>query len=213
MREGYSSILIVPNFNEALTAGFYRRLIPLRRNILLLDYTMAGSYFNYVIQSYDLGVKRAVDYLLERSKGNLVLVKNNIWKGRNLLAELMESTFTGYISGHNVDNCAFILEEHGDLSLEFICRENITGIMCCQDTDALKIYSRIGRAGLNVPRELKLVNYGKTELLELVENKISYIDCKYEKMMKKVCDIILNKQYKSQLEQHVIFPELVIRDT
>ena len=39
------------------------------------DRTMAVSYFTDVIQSYDLGVKRAVQYLLQKSPGTLTFLK------------------------------------------------------------------------------------------------------------------------------------------
>ena len=151
LREGYSALIIVPNFNEELTADFYRRLIPVMNNIFLIDFTMAGSYFNYVIQSYDLGVRRAIDYLLEEANGHLLLVKNDIWRGRNLLAELMENAFTDHIASRNKHVNSLIMESQGELTADYMHSESITGILCCQDTDALKIYSRLKRWGFSVP--------------------------------------------------------------
>lgn len=90
IREGFEAVIVVPNSNESLTADFYRHLIPGRTKVILTDHTMAGSWFQYAIQSYDLGIRRAVDYLASKNKGNLLLVKNDIWKGRDLLNELIE---------------------------------------------------------------------------------------------------------------------------
>ena len=47
--------------------------------LLLVDNTMSGSYFRYVIQSYDLGIKRAIDYLLVRTRRNLLFLRNEMW--------------------------------------------------------------------------------------------------------------------------------------
>jgi len=81
--EGYEAIIVVPNYDETKTAEFYRNLIHGNTQVILTDYTMSGSYFKYIVQSYDLGVKRAVNYLAENHSGNLLLMKNETWKGRN----------------------------------------------------------------------------------------------------------------------------------
>ena len=96
--EGYEAVIIVPNNDESLTADFYRKLFFGNTCVLLVDNTMTGSYFRYVIQSYDLGVKRAIDYLVSKTQRNLLLVKNDSWKGRNMLYEFMEQTFTTIVN-------------------------------------------------------------------------------------------------------------------
>ena len=79
INQRYEAVIVVPTLDESKTADFYRRLVSSGTVVTLLDHTMAGSYFTYVIQSYDLGVKRAAHYLLENCDGTLAFVKNDIW--------------------------------------------------------------------------------------------------------------------------------------
>ena len=57
---------------------------------------MAGSSFSYVIQSYDLGVKRVVEYMAKKNKGNFLFVRDSSWRGLNLVAESMLETLKEY---------------------------------------------------------------------------------------------------------------------
>lgn len=136
--EGYEAIIVVQNYNEMTTAEFYRKLIPGGTKVMLVDNTMAGSYFRYVIQSYDLGVKRVLDYLVQQGKGNLLLVKNEIWKGRNLLHELMENTFRMLIEERYSDKKLYVVDRVSDLNISYLKESLISGILCCIDTDAIQ---------------------------------------------------------------------------
>ena len=117
--EGHEAIIVVPNNDESQTAEFYRNLIQGNTQVILTDYTMSGSYFKYVVQSYDLGVKRAVDYLAENHSENLLLMKNETWKGRNLLIELMEETFLTVASASHPDKEVLVLSQMQELSKSF----------------------------------------------------------------------------------------------
>jgi DNA-binding LacI/PurR family transcriptional regulator len=211
--EGYEAIIVVPNYNEMTTAEFYRKLIPGNTRVMLVDNTMAGSYFRYVIQSYDLGVKRALDYLVLNGIGNLLLVKNEIWKGRNLLHELMEHTFRTLIEERYPERKLNVIARVSDLNINYLRENEIGGILCCIDTDAIRVVGRLKQWKLQIPEEVSVVSYGDTELTKFFDPPITAIDCKYEEMACRTAQLLDENQNNTFAEQYVIQPELIIRKT
>lgn len=211
--EGYEAIIIVPNYNEMNTAEFYRKLIPGNTKVMLVDYTMAGSYFRYVIQSYDLGVKRALDYLILQGQGNLLFIKNEIWKGRNLLYELMESTFRTLIEERYPDKKLLVLDRVSDLNISYLSENEINGILCCVDTDAIRIVGRLKQWNIKIPEEVSVVSYGDTELTKFFDPPVTAIDCKYEEMAYLTAQLLMEDHISKLTEQYIIQPELIIRKT
>lgn len=212
IRDGYEAVIIVPNYNESITSDFYRNLVPGRTKILLIDNTMAGSFFSYVIQSYDLGVKRALDYLAVLH-GNLLLVKNEIWKGRNLLYESMEHTFKILANRDYPERKVFTLKNAGELSLRFVKDQKITGILTCVDTDAVRLIGRIQNWDMVPGKNIRLVSYGNTELTALFNPPISSIDCHYDQMAQTAGVLLDNREDQCLNCQFVIQPTLIERNT
>jgi DNA-binding LacI/PurR family transcriptional regulator len=211
VKEGFEAVIVVPNSNEILTAEFYRHLIPGRTEVILIDHTMAGSWFKYVIQSYDLGILRAVEYLVSRTERNLLLVQNDTWKGRDLLNELIEQTFTGIVKQIFPEQKVNVLSNVRTLSLEYLRENNIGGILSCSDIDSVKVLGRMKNWGIKVPEDVSLVSYGNTELTEFFEPAITVIDSCYEDMARHTALLIEKKKY--MIEQFVFQPKLIIRQT
>lgn len=211
--EGYEAVIIVPNHDESLTSEFYRKLFAGHTCVVLADNTMSGSFFRYVIQSYDLGVKRAIDYLVSRTEKNLLFLKNDTWKGRNLLYEFMEQTFTTIITSNYPAMKVYVVNDVNETGREFIMEKNIGGILCCTDTDAMRVIGRLKKAGFSFPQDIALVSYGNTELTELFVPAITVIDCRYSEMAAQTAKLIDHKNDANPLEQFVILPQLVIRET
>ena len=211
----YEAVIMVPTFDESKTALFYKRLQTGKTLVTLLNHTMVGSYFPYVIQSYDLGVRRAVQYLLEGTNKALAYIKNNIWLGRNMIQEVMQETFKNFIQrdGNNRE-CHFIK----DISLvtkEFIQEKQISGIFCCDDIDAVRLVGRLGEWGFKMQDQISLVSYGNTDVARFFTPAITSIDPHYSEMAALSSEII-HRHLKGDditLNQHVLQPELVIRNT
>lgn len=211
--EGYEAIIVIPNYDETETSGFYRKLIPGNSSIVLIDNTMAGSYFNYVIQSYDLGMKRALEFLTLKTGKNLLLIKNNAWKGRNLLHELMERTFTGWIHSGNHGRVPFVISSMDEFTPALIREGSIGGILSCTDTDSVKAIARLKKWGFRVPEEVTLISYGNTELTECFDPPITVLDCQYREMAQKTAQIIEKGKSAGSMEQHIIYPGIIVRKT
>lgn len=211
--EGYEAIIVVPNYNEMTTAEFYRKLITGNTKVMLVDNTMAGSYFRYVIQSYDLGVKRALDYLALQGSGSLLLVKNEIWKGRNLIHELMEHTFRNLIEDRYPERKLNVIERVSDSNISYLKENNISGILCCIDTDAIRMVGRLKQWNIQIPEMVSVVSYGDTELTQFFDPPITAIDCKYEEMARRTAQLLEENPESKHTGQYIIQPELIIRKT
>jgi DNA-binding LacI/PurR family transcriptional regulator len=211
--EGFEAIIIVPNYDESLTADFYRRLMAGNTSVVLVDNTMTGSFFRYVVQSYDLGVKRAIDYLVSRTDRNLLFLKNEIWKGRYLLDELMENTFRNIVTSGYSEKLVYVAENMKNLSRDFFRECGIGGVLCCSDADAVRLIGRLKNWRFRIPKDVSIINYGNTELTALFSPSITVIDCMYETMAKKTASLIDQGNKAGKYEQYVIEPQLIIRKT
>lgn len=211
--DGYEAVIVVPNYDERYTAEFYRKLNPGNTRVMLVDNTMAGSYFRYVIQSYDLGVKRALDYLGKGNSGNFLLLKNEVWKGRNLLYQLMEYTFRSLIEAEYPDRRLEVIANVNDLNIGYLKDNNIGGVLCCIDTDAIRLVGRLKQWNFQIPAEISVVSYGDTELIQLFDPPITAVDCKYKEMAYLTAMLLDQERAVGIDEQYVIQPELIIRYT
>lgn len=211
--EGYESLIIVPNYDESLTADFYSKLMPGATNVILVDNTMADSSFKYVIQSYDLGIKRALEYLQLKNKRNILFVNNETWKGRNLLSEYIETSLLAYASALNQAVEIITTGNASEVDKEYCEKYQIGGIICYNDINAATIVGKLIVQKVSIPEHISIVNYGNTELTQYFTPPITSIDCKYELLAKKAAEIIDKGTKNSVNEQHVILPELIIRKT
>lgn len=213
IHEGYETIIIVPNYDESLTADYYSKLNFGASNIVLVDNTMTESSFKYVIQSYDLGIKRALDYFQSQKKRNILFVKNEIWKGKNLLGEFIENSLIAYAGSLQEQVEIFTSLNAAEVDKAFCRSRTIEGIICYNDINAATIVGKLLNEKVKIPDEISVINYGNTELTKFFTPPITAIDCKYELLAEKVGKITDHKTRKSKLEQTVIQPELVIRET
>lgn len=212
IQSGYEAIIVIPNYDETLTAMYYRRVITGKSRLILADNTMAGSFFNYIIQSYDLGVKRAFDYLSGKGSGNFLLLGNDIWKGQNLVFELMENTFGMLVQQNFPDRRLFTKRNLRDITADFILKNRITGIVSVQDSDSVRILGRLKGWNIAVPEQVSLVSYGNTEITKFFVPPITAIDCNYGTMALEIGKFIYGDEQGIR-RQIVISPELVIRET
>ncbi|NOX88523.1 MAG: substrate-binding domain-containing protein [Calditrichaeota bacterium] len=211
----YEAVIVIPTFDERETAAFYRDLKSGGSLVTLLDHTMAGSYFTFVIQSYDLGVKRAVDYLLSRKPKAIAFVKNQIWLGPNMVQELMAETFLTIIENEQQKIKPFIISDVTKLSREWLTENRIGGFFCCDDTDAFRVIGRLKDWKIDIPQRVSVVSYGNTELARYFSPKITSVDPHSAEMAAITANII--KQYLNgkdvAMSQYVLQPELIVRET
>lgn len=212
IQSGLEAVIIVPNYNETQTSEFYRNLIPGHTKIVLADNTMAGSYFNYVIQSYDLGVKRVVDYLGEGTEGNFLLLNSEMWQGKNLVFDLVRDTFRVLVADKYYDRFLFVSNHINALTPDYLHENNITGVLSLSDTESIRLLGRLKLWGFKVPSDISVVSYGNTELTQYSTPAITAIDSNYPKMASDIAQQIVNKQ-KRQHNQVVLQPKLIIRHT
>lgn len=210
IQQGYEAIIIVPNYDETLTSAFYKNLLAGNTKIVLADNTMAGSFFQYVIQSYDLGVKRAFEHLSLKDSGNFLLIGTEKWMGENLVFDLMEQTFWELIQKYQPNRSLYITHSINEIDQSFIKSKKITGILSLQDANSVRITRRLLKWGYSIPEDVTIVSYGNTELLEYNEPAITTIRCRYRKMANSIVKLIKGEHEHLQV---VIEPKLAVRDT
>jgi DNA-binding LacI/PurR family transcriptional regulator len=215
IRERYEAVIVAPTLDESRTAEFYRQLKSGGTLVALVDHTMAGSYFTYAIQSYDLGVKRAVRYLQSKTSGNLAFLKSDLWAGRNMIQEVMEQTFINFVQENQGEQRAVVLDRVSRLDPNLIRDEGIGGFFCCDDTDAVRVIGRLIEWGFRVPGDLSVISYGNTDLARFFTPKITSIDPHAEEMARRIAELIRahGEGRSVRFEQYVIQPDLVVRET
>ena len=144
-----------------------------------------------------------------------MFVKNRVWAETNMVQELMESTFVNFSDEEHSGRKALVSNHLGEISGEFIKRNNIGGVFCCDDMDAVRIIGRLTSLGIMIPGDISLISYGNTELASLFTPAITSINCHFEHMVNKTIEIIYShlQGLDNRFSQYVIQPELVIRDT
>ncbi len=215
INERYEAVIVIPTFDESKTASFYKRLKTGGTVVTLLDHTMAGSSFSYVIQSYDLGVRRCMQYLLNKCDGNIAFVKNNIWLGRNMVQEVMEETFKNALEKENTSSKSIVIEDVNSITKSFVEKNEISGFFCCEDTDAIRILGRFKEWDAQIHNKVAITSYGNTDFARFFTPAITSIDPHYKKMAALSAEIIKNRLDGKNItmRQHVLQPDLIIRDT
>ncbi|MDD5675217.1 MAG: GntR family transcriptional regulator [Chitinivibrionales bacterium] len=213
--EACEAVIVVPTLDESKTAEFYRRLSPRESFVILADHTMAGSFFSYVVQSYDLGLRRALEYLLDKCNGTVAFVRNITGMGRNLVQELMEGTYIEIMESERPRRQQCILDRLSSINADVVRKQNIQGLFCCDDGDALRITGRLREQGISMGTDLHLVSYGNTEFARFMTPSITSIDPHPEAMAQKIVAIIQDHLSggRTDMSQYVMGPELVVRDT
>jgi len=215
INQRYEAVMVVPVSDEKKTADFYRNLVSGGTVVTMLDHTMAGSKFPYAIQSYDLGVKRAVAYLLSKTSKNLVFIKNEVWAGTNMVQVIMEESFKNFVEEASPARKGFVIDQIRNIEREYMDTADIGGIFCCDDMDAVRVIGRLKSEGYTIPGDVAVVSYGNTELSSYFTPRITSIDCHLEQMAEKTADIINSNisGVDTRMSQFVFQPEIIIRDT
>lgn len=214
-RERYEAVVVVPTFDESRTSEFYRSLSARETSVSLIDHTMAGSYFPYVIQSYDLGVQRGTRHLLDRTAGSLAFVRNELWAGRNMVQELMENTFMSVMAEERPSVMPHLIDRASRVDAAFVREYQIGGVFCCDDSDAIRIIGRLREEGVRVPGDVAMVSYGNTHLARYFTPAITSLDPHNAEMASRTAQILRSRidGGQTQFSQYVVQPELVVRAT
>lgn len=213
--ERYEAIIVVPTLDESKTWDFYSRLSPTDSPVVLFDHTMSYHDFNFVVQSYDLGVVRAMDFLLGEMPGGVAFIKNEGWTGRNLVLDLMLETYQEALRRKRPEVEPVIVNRATLINgADLYCR-GITGIFCCDDIAAIQALGRLHEQGIKVPRDMRLVSYGNTDLARYFTPALTSVDPHNEEMAQKLVELVLACVTEGPrfLPPHVTQPHLVVRET
>jgi DNA-binding LacI/PurR family transcriptional regulator len=213
--ERYEAIIVIPTLDESRTWDFYARCSPKGSVVVLFDHTMTYRDFTFVVQSYDLGVVRAMEYLLDRRPGSVAFVKNEGWSGRNMVLELMVETYRMVLRGKRPEAEPTIIDRASQVDVDSLRTAGITGIFCCDDVSAIQVIGRLREQGVAIPEEIRLVSYGNTDLARFFTPALTSVDPHNEEMASHLIEILASEagETAGQIRQYVVQPELVIRET
>lgn len=209
--ERYEAVVIVPTLDESRTWEFYADLPPRGSRLILLDHTMSYQDFNFVIQSYDLGVVRAMEHLASRKRGGVAFVANEGWTGRNMVLELMTETYRMTLRRRFPGFEPVILERAAEVDAAGLRARGVTGIVCCDDVSAIRAVGRLREQGVDVPAEMGVVSYGNTDLARYFTPALTSVDPHNEEMARQVAQF-LTAETPARV-QYVVQPELIVRET
>jgi DNA-binding LacI/PurR family transcriptional regulator len=212
----YEAVAVIPTLDESQTwKGFYSKLPLVESSVVLLNHTMTSNDFRYVIQSYDLGVTRALLYMLAQKPGTLVFIENEMWPGRNMVLELMRGTYLEIMRTRRPGDEPLVLARAAAVDWRSLRARGVTGIFCCDDLCAAQTIGRLKEQGARVPEDLHVVSYGNTELARFFTPAISSVDPHNAEMAAVLCQLLYapGDDPAKAFRQHVIQPDLVIRGT
>ena len=217
LEERYQGVVVVPTLDESRTWDFYSSQSPQDTPVVLLDHTMSYHDFSFVIQSYDLGVVRALNYLIERSPGRIGFVQNSGWLGRNMVLELMHETFRMVLASKEREGTRVFLNSGWGVRTTELQEHGVTGLFCCDDVTAIQVIGRLKEQGLDIPRQMNVVSYGNTELARFFTPAITSVDPNNEEMADQLAGLLRARAAgggRSHIPvQHVVQPQLVVRQT
>ncbi|MBI4557154.1 MAG: substrate-binding domain-containing protein [Candidatus Hydrogenedentes bacterium] len=215
IRDRYEAVIVIPTLDESKTWSFYSRLSALDSAVVLLDHTMTQNDFTFVIQSYDLGVVRAINYLLDSKPGGVAFVENEVWGGRNMVLEVMRESYLNLMQTKRLGFEPLILERAGQVRLDKFRSRGITGVFCCDEVSGIQTIGRLKEQGADIPRDLNIVTYGNTELARFFTPPITSVDPHNEEMASTLAGFIhaSNGEAEETTRQYVVHPELIIRGT
>lgn len=210
--ERYEAVIVIPTLDESRTWQFYSGLSPKGSRVVLLDHTMSYQDFNFIIQSYDLGIVRAMEHLLDRRAGGVALVENEGWTGRNMVLELMAETYRAALLRRRPGFDPVILERASLVNANDLRARGVTGIVCCDDVSAIQSIGRLREQGADIPREMGVVSYGNTDLARYFTPALTSVDPHNAEMARQVVEF-LSAEGAAAVTQYVVQPELIVRET
>ena len=213
LQERCEAVLVIPTLDESRAwSAFYADLPAWESPVVLVDHTMTSNDFRFVVQSYDLGVTRAFQYLMDRGTGAVAFVENELWPGRNMVLELMRGTFLELARTRRPDTEPMILRGASALNAKALLDQGVTGVFCCDDTSAIRMIGQLGEAGIKVPEDIHVASYGNTDLARFFTPAITSVDPHHEEMAAHLCELLLHGDHMP-IRQYVVQPELVVRAT
>ncbi|HOE64901.1 MAG TPA: GntR family transcriptional regulator [Candidatus Hydrogenedentes bacterium] len=214
INDRYEAVIVIPTLDESRTLDFYEKLAPMGTRIVLLDHTMSSRDFPFVVQSYDLGVVRALTYLMWLKGGGVAFVENEVWPGRNMVLELMRETYLDLMRRERPGFEPLILPRARGVDAAALRQRGITAIFCCDDLSAIQVIGRLHEQGMEIPRDYNLVSYGNTDIGRYFTPPISSVDPRNAEMARIVAALLAPEpETPSESCQHVVHPELILRET
>jgi DNA-binding LacI/PurR family transcriptional regulator len=208
--ERYEAIIVVPTKEEYLSQKFYNTLTLNDSKVVFMDSVLINSSYPYAIQNYGIGIVRAMEYLINKYKGKIAYIVNEVWHDKNPMEDMKEGLFMDYHEKNYKGSQGVIVSQINEDVICALIKKGTTGFVCCDDYRALKLVATLKSLNINIGSKIGLVSFGNTEIAKHFTPAMTSIDFHYNDMINAAIEIIQNSESE---QQRVIEVELVIRNT
>jgi DNA-binding LacI/PurR family transcriptional regulator len=168
--------LMTSEMHEPALAMLKKQKVP----TVILQHRIEGSDFNTVRVDYRIGIRKAVQHLVELGHSDIAFISGpgSLWSANNrrelVFAELARKKLNiappFLVEGnHRVDGGVVAMKALLDL------KERPTAILCSNDLTALGALKTIHEAGLEVPRDFSLVGFDDIEMVSLMHPSLTTV--------------------------------------
>ncbi|MCP4295234.1 MAG: LacI family transcriptional regulator, partial [Proteobacteria bacterium] len=214
LRESYEIIIVIPTSDESKTRDFYQKISSLSSLIVMMDHSMSNYDFNSIITSYDLGVIRAMNYLLDITEGGIAFVGTSVWAEKNQILDIMKSTYEDYMEKRRPDYQPHFYERPNLIQAESVKERGITGLICFDDLSSIQAIGTLKEQGMEAGEDYNLISFGNSTLSKYFTPAISSIDLQNKKMVSELLEMVeLREQNAPGKFKSIIEPEIIIRST
>lgn len=212
------------------TSGEADSLQAVSGNVVFLNSSPDESLFDSVVLNYDLGIRLAVDYLLELGHRKVGFI-GPAWKlddRRAPAPEIRRARFIAHMETHGLAEPAFLVEAPmearatADALTAYLAAggSRPTAFLVASEESALGALRALSGAGLSIPRDISLVSFNDTPLSELATPALTSVSTHVEEMGRTAVRLLAQRAglpgrppERNLPVKVVVPPSLVLRDS
>ena len=207
------AIIVVPTRNEALSLPHYQR-ISRTQPLLLFDRSSIASQLPYVIQDYALGVRLAMEHLIEGGCRRIAYVSDPLWPEKNPIYQTMQESYS-QICADLPGGYRRLFPSPYALSRQEQLHPSFDGLFCANDQIACLMTGILNERGISIPDQVQIMGYNNSDVGRFFTPQISTTCANLPGMCDSVYTIIERCKEGAQTEmlQFVALPRVIARGT
>lgn len=207
------AIIVVPTRDEPRTLAHLQKLSR-HQPLLLFDRSSIASQLPYVIQDYVLGVRLAMEHLIDNGCRKIAYVSDPLWVSENPIYQTMEESYSQICADMPSGYTRFFESPYSFTQTDFEELE-FDGLMCVNDQVACIIAGLLRERGISVPDRVQIMGYNNSDVGRYFTPQISTTSADLPRMCEQVREIINGFKESEHVEllQYVAIPRVIPRGT
>lgn len=194
----------------------YRRLTELNMPTVLVSAPIAGLDFHTVSCDDAVASELAISHLLQLGHTRIGLLlgpEDHVPSERKLAAARSYASDAGVEFPQERIAHSFYSLEAGQAAATRLIATGVTAIVCASDPMALGAIRAVKRAGLSVPRDISVIGYDDSALMNCTDPALTTVRQPIEAMGRMVIDLLLAQidGNATATDEFLFEPELVVR--